>query len=70
MSQNKPARVINVSKEYGHNKFLDTETGVEMSREEFLKKIENGEYPEYYIISKNGGVIPSSSPEADMNNLD
>jgi len=41
-----------------------------MSRGEFIQKIEAGEYPGYYVIAKNGGIIPSSSPSGDMNKLD
>lgn len=63
-------QVVNLSQPDGHDRFLDLRTGVEMSRGEFIQKIEAGEYPGYYVIAKNGGAIPSSSPDGDMNKLD
>lgn len=63
-------QVVNMSKPDGHERFLDLRTGIEMSRGEFLQKIEAGEYPGYYVIAKNGGAIPSSSNDGDVNKLD
>lgn len=63
-------QIINLAQPDGHDRFLDTRTGMEMSRGEFIQKIQQGEYPGYYVIAKNGGVIPSSSPDGDQNSLD
>lgn len=63
-------QVVNLSQPDGHERFLDLRTGMEMSRGEFIQKIEAGEYPGYYVLAKNGGVIPSSSQDGDMNKLD
>lgn len=63
-------QIVNLSHPDGHDRFLDTKTGVEMSREEFIARIHRGEYPGYFAIAKNGGIIPSSSPDGDRNNLD
>lgn len=63
-------QVVNLSQPDGHERFFDLKTGIEMSRGEFIQKIEAGEYPGYYVIAKNGGVIPSSSSDGDNNKLD
>jgi hypothetical protein len=63
-------QVVNLSQPDGHERFWDMRTGVEMSRGEFMQKIEAGDYPGYYLIGKNGGVIPSSNPTGDQNKLD
>lgn len=63
-------QILNMSQPNGHDRFLDTKTGIEMSREEFIQKIQAGEYPGYYVIAKNGGTIPSSSAEGNHNSLD
>lgn len=38
----------------GTEEFLDIQTGMVMSREEFIEKINNGEYPGYYVASSIG----------------
>lgn len=65
---------ITVTKESdsGRNlEFKDNKTGVLMSREEFVEKIEKGEYPDYHIRDINGIKTPISDPDSkECNNLD
>lgn len=65
---------ITVTKESnsGRNEeFKDNETGILMTREEFVKKIELGEYPDYHIRDINGIKTPVSDPDLnECNNLD
>lgn len=40
--------------------YKDMDTGVLMSQEEFIQKIEAGDYPGYYVYEKDGNKIPSA----------
>lgn len=52
-------------------KFKDNETGILMTREEFVEEIEKGKYPNYHIRDINGIKTPISNPDAiECNNLD
>lgn len=52
-------------------KFVNTGTGETMSRAEFVRRIENGHYPDYHIRNVNGVKTPASNPDRRPgNNLD
>jgi len=65
---------VTVTKESdtGRNqKFHDNRTGDDMSRPEFVKKIENGTYDNYHVRKINGIKTPVSNPDSTSdNNLD
>ena len=50
--------------------FLDTYTGSEMSRSQFIKQIKSGNYNDYYVRNINGVATPVSKPDGcKANNL-
>ena len=65
---------IKVTKESdsGRNqRFRDTRNGEEMTRAQFVKQIENGQYPNYHVRKINNIKTPVSNPdETKNNNLD
>lgn len=53
----------------GRNKrFRDTRTGEEMTRAQFVKQIENGQYPNYHVRKINKIKTPVSNPDNTTNN--
>jgi hypothetical protein len=58
--------------ESGRNqRFRDNKTGRAMSRQEFVRKIDNGNYPKYHTRKINGIRTPVSNPDkSENNNLD
>lgn len=55
--------------EVGRNlRFRDNVTGNIMSREEFIQKIEAGQYPHYHVRVVNGIKTPVSNPDSSENN--
>ena len=69
-----PKKRVTVTKENdsGRNqKFHDNKTGEDMSRAEFVKKIETGKYEDYHVRKVNGLKTPVSNPDSSSdNNLD
>lgn len=62
---------ITVTKESdsGRNqKFHDNRTGGDMSRTQFVKKIEHGDYQKYHVRNINGVKTPVSNPDSSKNN--
>ena len=54
-----------------NQRFRDTRTGQEMTRAQFVKQIENGQYPNYHVRKINDMKTPVSNPdETTNNNLD
>lgn len=54
-----------------NTKFHDNYTGANMTRNQFVKKIESGEYPKYHVREINGVKTPVSNPDPSKdNNLD
>ncbi len=49
-------------------RFRDTRIGQEMTRAQFVKKIENGQYPNYHVRVVNKTKTPVSNPEETTNN--
>jgi len=65
------AKRISVTQESdsGRNqRFHDNYTGQNMSRQEFVRKIENGGYPNYHVRKINGVKTPVSNPDNSENN--
>lgn len=53
----------------GRNKrFRDTRTGEEMTRAQFVKQIENGQYPNYHVRKIHKIKTPVSNPDNTINN--
>jgi hypothetical protein len=51
--------------------FHDNRTGEDMTRVQFVKKIEQGVYDNYHVRNVNGVKTPVSNPDAsEGNNLD
>ncbi len=65
---------VTVTKESntGRNQqFHDNRTGADMTRPQFVKEIEQGNYPNYHVRKINGVKTPVSNPdETEGNNLD
>ncbi|CAH6838015.1 conserved hypothetical protein [Vibrio chagasii] len=54
-----------------NTKFRDNYTGENMTRTQFVKKIESGEYSKYHVREINGVKTPVSNPDPSKdNNLD
>ena len=51
-----------------NQRFRDNNTRRNMSRQEFVRKIENGNYPNYHIREINGVKTPVSNPDQSENN--
>ena len=63
--------VINESDSGRNLKFHDTKNGNNMSRTEFVQKIEDGKYGSYHVRKINGLKTPVSNPDhSESNNLD
>ena len=64
----KTVRVTGQSSTGRNEKFRDG--NVPMSTDEFVRRIENGEYPGYHVRVVNGEKTPASNPDgSDGNNL-
>jgi len=51
--------------------FHDNYTGQDMTRAQFVRKIEKGDYPNYHVREVNGVKTPVSNPDdSENNNLD
>ena len=67
----RPRVVVTKENETGRNlKFHDNRTGNDMTRAQFAKKIEQGEYPNYHVRKVHGVKTPVSNPDdTEDNNL-
>ena len=65
-----PKRVtVTRESESGRNqRFRNNYTGREMSREEFIRQIRQGNYPNYHERNINGVPTPASNPDNSENN--
>lgn len=63
-------KVITIEESSGgsNSRYKDMDTGLEMTRDEFVQKIEAGEYPGYNIQNRKGNKIPRSNPDGDPGN--
>jgi hypothetical protein len=62
---------VTVTRESGsgrNQKFHDNYTGDDMTRAQFVKKIEQGDYSNYHVRNLNGIKTPVSNPDASRNN--
>jgi len=48
--------------------FHDNYTGRDMTRPQFVREIETGNYPHYHIRNINGIETPVSNPDSSENN--
>lgn len=64
--------VVIVESNSGRNqKFHDNKSGQNMSRTEFVKQIEQGNFSDYHVRKVNGLKTPVSNPDRkESNNLD
>ena len=54
-----------------NEQFRDTTTGRNMTRPEFVRQIEKGNYPSYHVRKINNVKTPASNPDkSENNNLD
>jgi hypothetical protein len=64
-------RVIQESETGRNQQFRDNRTGTIMSRAEFVRQIEAGNYPNYHVREINNVKTPVSNPDSsEANNLD
>lgn len=49
-------------------KFLDRNTNTEMTRSEFVRKIEAGQYPGYHVKHRDKWSFPASNPDNKVRN--
>jgi hypothetical protein len=65
-----PKRIkVTSESESGRNeRFHDNFTGQDMTRNQFVQQIQNGNYPNYHIREVNGVPTPVSNPDNSTNN--
>ncbi len=51
-----------------NERFHDNYNGKNMTREQFVREIENGKYPKYHVREINGIETPVSNPDGTKNN--
>ena len=61
-------KVIKESDSGRNLRFRDTRTGQEMTRPQFVKKIEADQYPKYHVRKINKIKTPVSNPDNTTNN--
>jgi hypothetical protein len=67
----KNIRTIDESESGRNIRFENIKTGEEMTRSQFVNRIKNGEFPDYYVRKMNGLDTPISKPDGtENNNLD
>ena len=66
----KNVRVIRESDSGRNQRFVDIKTKKEMTRNQFVREIERGNYKDYHIRNINGLDTPVSNPDrSERNNL-
>ena len=67
----KRVKVIHESDSGRNQRFHDNFTGADMTRAEFVRAIERGNYPNYHVRTVNGVKTPAANPDGNpRNNLD
>lgn len=61
-------KVIEESGTGRNEQFVDTRTGERMSRAEFVRRIDGGQYPNYHTRVIGGVKTPASNPDDSENN--
>lgn len=51
-----------------NTRFRDNVTGANMTRAQFVRRIENGAYENYHVRRVNGVKTPCSDPDGSKNN--
>ncbi|WP_325891000.1 hypothetical protein [Grimontia sp. NTOU-MAR1] len=64
----KKVSVISESKSGRNKSFRDNYSGESMSRAQFVKAIEGGNYPKYHVRKINGVKTPVSNPDSKHSN--
>lgn len=64
----KRVTVIRESETGRNERFHDNFTGADMTRNQFVKKIQNGNYDNYYVREIGGIPTPVSKPDTSRNN--
>ena len=62
---------VKVTSESGsgrNQKFHDNYNGADMTRPQFVRKIEGGDYENYHVRNINGIKTPVSNPDGTKNN--
>ena len=49
-------------------KFRDNHTGANMTRDQFVGRIQKGDYPNYHVRTTHGLKTPVSNPDKSTNN--
>ena len=66
----KSVRVTDESESGRNLQFHDNKTGENMNRAQFVREIEQGKFPDYYVKEMNGLKTPVSKPDkSESNNL-
>jgi hypothetical protein len=62
---------VTLESDSGRNqRFHDDRTGRDMSRQEFVQRIQQGDYPDYHVRIINHIATPTSNPDgSESNNL-
>lgn len=65
-----PKRVtVTQESDTGRNeRFHDNFTGADMTRAQFVREIEQGNYPKYHVREIDGVKTPVSNPDSSTNN--
>ncbi|NET08380.1 MAG: hypothetical protein F6K09_01105 [Merismopedia sp. SIO2A8] len=62
--------VTNENNSGRNQNFRDNYTGADMTRKQFVDKINSGDYPKYHVRLINGVETPVSNPDkSEKNNL-
>ena len=71
MARKKRVAVTQESGTGRNQRFHDNRTGADMTRAQFVREIEQGNYPNYHVRRVNDVKTPVSNPdETEGNNLD
>ncbi len=63
----KKVKVIEESTTGRNERFQDS-SGTNMTRNQFVKQIEKGNYPDYHVREVNGVKTPCSNPDSSSKN--
>lgn len=67
----KRVKVTQESDSGRNQRFHDNNSGADMTRAQFVRKIEQGDYQNYHVRTVNGVKTPVSNPDgSEGNNLD
>lgn len=64
----KTVRILDESDSGRNQRFVDTRTGREMTRPDFVRAIEAEQYPDYHVRVVNGVKTPVSNPDRSEEN--